>query len=63
MNRAHDPQGHRFRTDRVFNADGRWYFQTREGIDVGPYPSKETASAEAARLARLHRRATRTTHA
>ena len=33
-------------------ADGRWYFATREGIDVGPYPSRQAAEAGAARLAK-----------
>ena len=26
-----------FRTDRFFQADGSWYFATREGIDFGPF--------------------------
>jgi hypothetical protein len=47
------------RSDRVFAAAGLWFFRTREGIDVGPYPDRERATVEADRLARLHRRATR----
>jgi hypothetical protein len=32
-----------------------WYFATREGVDVGPYPSCKAAEAAAARLAKaLH---------
>lgn len=26
-----------FRTDRFFQAEGLWYFATREGIDFGPF--------------------------
>jgi len=28
-----------FRSDRVFSSEGRWYFSTREGIELGPYDS------------------------
>ena len=30
---------------------GKWYFATREGIDVGPYESRQQAEAAAKRLA------------
>jgi len=48
-----------FRSERVFSTGNDWFFQTREGIDVGPYPTRETADVEAKRLADVHRRAQR----
>ena len=39
-----------FRSERVFNCNGEWYFHTREGIDVGPYLSQFDASVDAALL-------------
>jgi len=57
MSRAKDDKDHFTRSERVFGAGGQWYFQTREGIDVGPYPTREAAEAEAARLARVHQKA------
>lgn len=41
-----------FRTGREFHVDGQWYFATREGIDVGPYPTQFEAQIEAALLLR-----------
>ncbi|MEM7099477.1 MAG: DUF6316 family protein [Pseudomonadota bacterium] len=41
------------RTSRVYCAPDRsdaWYFQTREGIDVGPYLSQFSAEVEASLL-------------
>lgn len=32
-----------FRTNRVYAVGGVWYFSTREGIDIGPYPSRRLA--------------------
>jgi uncharacterized protein DUF6316 len=46
-----------FRSARVFCAGSAWFFQTREGIDVGPYATRDTAVVEAQRLAQVHRRA------
>ena len=42
-----------FRCDRVFHTNGRWYFHTREGIDVGPYDSQLEAEIEAGMLKEL----------
>jgi len=42
-----------FRTDRIFRADGAWYFATREGIDVGPYEHRDDARRDAKSLIRL----------
>lgn len=46
-----------FRSDRVFNCNGAWYFHTREGIDVGPYESQLEADIEAEMLRELIRHA------
>jgi len=43
-----------FRSERVFLLEaGAWYFQTREGIDVGPYESQFEAEIEAGLLKEL----------
>jgi hypothetical protein len=42
-----------FRSERVFNCNGQWYFHTREGIDVGPYESQLEAEIEAGMLKEL----------
>lgn len=34
-----------FRSTRIFNANGAWYFSTREGEDVGPFPDRQEAEA------------------
>lgn len=44
-----------FRSDRVFLSDGRWFFHTREGVDVGPYDSQFEAEIEAGMLKELLR--------
>jgi len=36
-------------------ADGHWYFATREGVDVGPYPTRDAAEAGSKRLAKMLR--------
>ena len=38
---------------RSLLADGHWYFATREGVDVGPYPTREAAEAGSKRLAKM----------
>ena len=47
MDRAGDIKNY-FKTDRIFQANGEWYFITREGEDRGPYTSKEQANIEIA---------------
>ena len=43
-----------FRSERVFLSGQRdWYFQTREGVDVGPYDSQFEAEIEAGLLKEL----------
>ena len=44
-----------FRSDRVFLSDEKWYFHTREGVDVGPYESQFEAEIEAGLLRELMR--------
>ncbi len=44
-----------FRSDRVFLSDGKWFFHTREGVDVGPYESQFEAEIEAGMLRELIR--------
>jgi hypothetical protein len=44
-----------FRSDRVFLSDGKWFFHTREGVDVGPYESQFEAEIEAGLLRELIR--------
>lgn len=44
-----------FRSDRVFLSDGKWYFHTREHVDVGPYESQFEAEIEAGLLRELMR--------
>jgi len=35
-----------FRSGRFFSVEGKWFFTTREGVDHGPFGSKEEAEAE-----------------
>lgn len=44
-----------FRSERVFLSDGRWFFHTREGVDVGPYETQFEAEIEAGMLKELLR--------
>ena len=39
-----------FRSHRVFRSNEFWYFQTREGIDVGPFKSEFEAQVESSIL-------------
>jgi uncharacterized protein DUF6316 len=43
-----------FRSERVFlDHNNEWFFQTREGVDVGPYESQFEAEIEAGLLKEL----------
>ena len=53
--RSNERQRTWFRSDRVFLSDNEWYFHTREGVDVGPYPSQFEAEIEAGMLKELLR--------
>jgi hypothetical protein len=35
-----------FRTNRMYEADGRWYFKTRGGAVVGPFRDELEASTQ-----------------
>lgn len=48
-----------FRSERVFASGNQWYFHTREGVDVGPYPSQFEAEIEAGMLRELLRAVSR----
>jgi hypothetical protein len=51
-NRHGEPAKTYFRSNgRATLIQGKWYFATREGIDVGPYESQKQAEAASARLA------------
>ena len=39
-----------YRNERTFCVDSAWYFQTREGVDVGPYKCQFDAELEASLL-------------
>lgn len=60
MNAARQNERRRtwFRSDRVFLSDGKWFFHTREGVDVGPYDSQFEAEIEAGMLKELLRERT-----
>ncbi len=32
------------RADRVFQKDSYWYYRTREGVNIGPFDSRQDAS-------------------
>jgi hypothetical protein len=44
-----------FRSERVFLSNGKWYFHTRERVDVGPYETQFEAEIEAGMLKELLR--------
>ena len=57
MNKARQNESPRtwFRSERVFLCDQQWFFHTREGVNVGPYPSQFEAEIEAGLLRELLR--------
>ena len=48
--RAGEQDKMRFRGSHVFPAHGKWYFNTREGVDVGPFESRNAAEINSTRL-------------
>jgi hypothetical protein len=44
--------GSHFRSGRCIQVNGDWYIATREGIEVGPYKTRERAETAAAQLAK-----------
>jgi hypothetical protein len=54
VSRGNEQQRTWFRSYRVFLSNGSdWYFQTREGIDVGPYENQSEAEIDAGLLKEL----------
>ncbi len=47
MDRAGDIKNY-FKTNRIFQVNGEWYFTTREGEDKGPFTSKADAEVQIA---------------
>ncbi len=41
--RAGEREKTRFRSDRFFTAENQYFFSTREGEDIGPFPNREDA--------------------
>jgi hypothetical protein len=48
--RAGEPDTTRFRSSLVFPAHGKYFFSTREGVDVGPFETREDAQLNSTRL-------------
>jgi hypothetical protein len=48
--RTDEPPRHHFRSDRCLVMNGAWYIATREGVDVGPYPTRAGAETAARNL-------------
>ena len=54
MSHRHDePEGQHFRSDRLVVVNGAWFIATREGIDVGPYATRQSAEAAAHELGEM----------
>ena len=51
--RKNETQRTWFRSERVFMSGSDWFFQTREGVDVGPYETQFEAEIEAGLLKEL----------
>ena len=45
-----NPRSMHFHTNRIHRTNGYWYFETREGDNVGPFDSKEEARKELSRF-------------
>jgi hypothetical protein len=48
--RGEPPGGRHLRSDRFVLANGEWYFTTREGMDVGPFATRDDAESACDRL-------------
>ena len=42
-----------FRSNRIHNINGQWYFLTREGQNIGPFATKDDAEAGLARFMKI----------
>lgn len=45
-----NPRSMHFHANRIHRTNGYWYFETREGDNVGPFDSKEEARKELSRF-------------
>ena len=45
-----DPRSIHFHVKRIHRTNGLWYFETREGGNVGPFGSQEEARKELSRF-------------
>lgn len=45
-----DPRSIHFHASRIHRINGLWYFQTREGGNIGPFESREHAENQVALL-------------
>lgn len=53
-NRRDEPPGRHFRSgDRCFVANSNWYVATREGFNLGPFPTRDAADAAVTELIEL----------
>jgi hypothetical protein len=50
MDRKHDGEDSKFyfKTDRFIVQNGEWYYMTREGVERGPFESREAAERDSA---------------
>ncbi len=46
INRKGETGSPGYRTGRFFVVDSAWFFSTREGLDHGPFPTREKAERE-----------------
>lgn len=44
--RAGEPEKSWFRSNRIYNMGGQWYFTTREHQEIGPFSSRKEAERE-----------------
>lgn len=44
--RRNEPERVFFRSDRFFSGNGQWYFETREGVNHGPFDTREEAEQQ-----------------
>jgi hypothetical protein len=64
--RKYDDKANRkvfFRSERIFRANGSWYFHTREDIDVGPFNTEFEAQVESSILKNILKDAKNRDHA
>lgn len=53
--RRNEPERVFFRSDRFFSGNGQWFFETREGMNYGPFATREEAEEELEKFLReLH---------